>query len=386
MIAATLATADLLAAGLRRHIPSPLDDAQAWLQHWRMRRDVHRFQAVRADLYRDLRDDLQDGSDLQDALHRIKHIYSKKGTDHRHPALPALHAWTDKSRRADRLSTLLRNWAPTYDVQMILAADASGQVPRMLGRLVDQIDIQSKLTMLFFSPVAQMLRSVFTVVLLLGVSLYFTIPSLRAMIDIRKLPPFPGRAMIHLSDALHDPMALLVAVPLLVATLWVVWSFQNWTGPLRVWAERHFALYGLYRDIAGARFLKALAPFKSAGKSDAEAMHILAQEGTPYERSRIAPAAQYCAANHGIGESFEYAGHDFPDAALIMRLIATQGRQNQVTSIEDMAARHLANIERRVEKFGRSVALFGWLVVAIGFAVQTFADLQIIGSLVSTGR
>lgn len=387
MIAATLATADLLAAGFRRHLPSPLEDAQAWYQHWRHRRDVRLFQPVRADVYRDLQDDLLDGSDLHEAIQRLIAIYSKQGRSQNHPALPALRAWADKRNRAAQLSGLLRAWAPSYDVQMVVAGEMSGNVPRMLARLVDQIDIQFKLTLLFLTPVGQMLRSVLTVALLLGVDIYFTIPSLRPMIDLKKLPSLsPGRAMIHLSDALHDPLALLVAVPLIACALWLAWSFQNWTSPIRIWAERHIPLYGLYRDIAGARFLKALAPFKAAGKSDAEAMHILAQEGTAYERSRIAPAAQYCAQNHGIGQAFDYAGHEFPDAGLIMRLIATQGRRTQAESIEDMAARHLGRIERRVEKFGQSIAMWGMVFVAVGFAVQTWASLQIIGSLVSTGR
>ncbi|MCW2240358.1 hypothetical protein [Azospirillum canadense] len=390
MIAATLATADVLAAGLRRHLPSPLDDAQAWLHHWRHRHDVHRFQAVRADVYRDLREDLLDGSSVQDALRRLIHIYSKKGRDPHHPALPALRSWTDKRNTSKALSDLLRPWAPSYDVTMIIAGEKGAPVtradgiqeaalPRMLGKLIEQIDIQARLASLFLKPVRDMAENMAMAFLVIGVDAYYTIPSLRAMIDPARHLPFPANVWVALSAFLNTPASALVLVPLLALAAWIVWSFQNWTHPARLWAERHIVFYRLYRDIAGARFLKSLAPFKAAGKSDPEALALLAHEGSPYERNRVGTAAHYCVLqNYSIGESFDHAGHEFPDPALIMRLIATQGRATQAHMIEDMVDRHVAVVERRVDKVGRLAAALGWAFVGVVLAIQLIAQYQII--------
>ena len=391
MIPAVLATADLFTAGLRRELSSPFSDLHQWIDHWRHRLHVRRFMAIRADVYRDLREDLLDGSDIQDALGRLIHIYTNKGRDDQHPALPALRAWHAPARRADPLSQLLRGWAPSYDITLVLAGEMAGTIkeddgrvqdarPRMLGRLADQIDIQSELVMLFLSPVGAVLQSLITALLLLGVSIFVTVPILRPMIDPGRLAPLsPGGVLLFLSDVLNEPYSIFILMPVIASVLWLAWSFQNWSHPIRLWAERHISLYGIYRDLAGVRFLKALAPFKVAGISDAEALDKLSQEGTPYERSRVVPAAQYCINySYSIGESFDQAGHNFPHPSLIIRLITTHGRQTQSKLIEDMVDRHLAVVRRRVDRYGRSVSNWGWLLVFLVLLLQTFAEFQLI--------
>lgn len=393
MTPALLATADLFTAALRHKLSHPVSDFSAWLDYWRHRVHVRRFLVVRADVYRDLREDLLDGSDIHDAIGRLIHIYSNKGRDSRHPALPALKAWHAPSRRADTLPQLLRGWAPSYDISLVLAGEMAGTIKdehgrvqdarsRMLGRLADLIEIQSQLAMLFLTPVGVVLRSIFTALLLLCVSVFVTVPVLRPMIDPSRIAPLsPGNVLLVLSDLLNEPLSIFLVMPIVGAALWTAWSFQHWTHRSRLWAERNISLYRIYRDLVGVRFLKALSPFKGAGISDAEALDKLSQEGTPYERSRVVPAAQYCINySYSIGESFEQAGHDFPDPGLTIRLITTHGRKEQAKLIEDMVNRHLDVVRRRVDKFARRVSAWGWVFVFLVLLLQTFAEFQLISA------
>jgi hypothetical protein len=67
-----------------------------------------------------------------------------------------------------------------------------------------------------------------------------------------------GKAMLAW-DRTVKTYALPFAFCLSLALTWLVWSFNNWVGPLRNVADRTIVLYTMQRDVAAVRFLMTLS-------------------------------------------------------------------------------------------------------------------------------
>ena len=392
MIYETIGAIDILGAVLRREEPPPWEDASAFAAAWSRRVAIRKFRSVREDFYRDISAFLQDGTDFHEAISSLLAIYTDDGKNMGHALVPALRFWSRPENTMRSLPDLLRGWAPSNEVMMIQAgemagADGSGaSLSRMLDKTVAQIAIEQEMKSLFVGPIVKASGGLLISVAYIVYLALSVVPGILPYLKDLQALGVTAQSLVALQKALINPEVYTGLIPAAGILLWFVWSFDNWTGPWRRWADRKIEFYTIYKDTRGAIFLKALAPLLGVGKSHPEALLILANEGNPYERSRIGAAAQLAAESRGLGQALRYTGLEFPDRHLIHRLIAVEGRRTQADAIADMADRHLGTVRHRIAKFGVGLSMVvNFFVIAV-FTYGTFAQFQIMQALSTMAR
>jgi type II secretory pathway component PulF len=232
------------------------------------------FASVRAEFYEDLAESLDDRAVLVDYLE--KHMLRAKANRSNLSGLYAL--WL---RRMDTLSFsgALRGTVPTMDSMVLLAAEASGNLPQGLRFLTFSVrsvaKIRSTIIMAITMPVV-VLAMITGMMYGFGA---FMVPILSSIVQVEHWP-WMGRVMYGASMfVLHYGLYMFAGIGALVAA--VMWALPNWSGPTRAKYEGVFP-FSLYRDYNSAVMLVSLSGLMQSGTSLVGSLKAIRTSSPPW--------------------------------------------------------------------------------------------------------
>ncbi len=168
---------------------------------------------------------------------------------------------------------------PELHRQLIAAAEASGALDRVLGRLADVIEQQRMLRTRLFAALIYPAFMLVVGVGIVGTLLAYVVPKvIRVFQESHQLLPWPTRLLLHISDFLSEYGVLLIG-----GTAFAVWAGLRHvrTGPRRVLRDRWLLglpLAGaLIRRIVSARFARTMGLLLQSGLPAVPSLRLTAE-------------------------------------------------------------------------------------------------------------
>lgn|GEM_PF-3656830 len=177
-----------------------------------------------------------------------------------------------------------------------------------------------------------------------------------------------GGILVNL-DSILAIVGPLFFFSVLLTTVWISWSFKNFTRPSRVQLDKIFP-WSIYRRIQGALFLITFAGFLKADIKTPDALMRLAETKNRWLASRIKAAIVF---NRGkgtnLGQSFSAANQGFPDADMIDFLTLVSEAEGFEDNAYILAKRWL---DQTLEKLKALAALLNIFVLGSASALIVF--------------
>jgi type II secretory pathway component PulF len=143
----------------------------------------------------------------------------------------------------------------------------------------------------------------------------------------------------------------------------VVWSLPNWTGELRIRADR-FPPWSVYRLTVGVVWLYTLSIFM---RSKIQISHIFndmlsSEASTPYLRERVQAILENSHEGESFGDALHASGMNFPDAVLVddLRVYAKlPGFQKKLSELaQDWLTEGVELIQKRAKRINAGCVIF----------------------------
>jgi type II secretory pathway component PulF len=336
--------------------------------YW-LRRASSKFAGRRAEFYEDLAEALDDRAVLVD--HLKKHMLRAKANRSHLAGLYAL--WL---RRMDTLSFsgALRGTVPTMDSMVLLAAEASGNLPHGLRFLTFSVRAVAKIRGTIISAIAMpLIVGAMIVGMLYGFGA-FLVPILTAIVPVERWPSL-GRLMYSLSFAvLNYGLYIFTALGALAAA--TVWALPNWSGPLRRKVEGLFP-FSLYRNYNSAVMLVSLSGLMQSGTSLVGSLKAIRASSSPWlgwHMSQVLQRLDKESATPGRAFNTGVMPHD-----LYERVLDYGERSSFQSALKKIGDQSLDNLDKKVQKKAK-------VVNQVMLAVAGLLMALVIGSVMLTAQ
>lgn len=310
-------------------------------------------------------------SPLQRIGNRIWRILGSQREPFRPPIVFVAEAGLLRSNQP--LAEALKDWLPPAERAILAAGESSGSLVeayQMAGRFTrQQGGMWQHVLSAFTYPL-------FLIGAVMGI-LYFIAGNVLPSMNIASTAAFsPGARFVLGTGALiHDYWYLLVFA-LAAVTFVIVASLGRWKGRLRQKADR-FPPWSIYRRVHGALFLYSYAILQKSGVPVQMALANLATSANPWLRTRINAAMYGVRQGYDLGQSFRYAGHDFPDWQALPVLESISSLSGSADALIEYAENWLDDTSKAVEKFSRraNAVMLIWLFIWIGLLSITVLEI-----------
>lgn len=235
----------------------------------------------------------------------------------------ALTEWSAVMKNGKKFSDAVRDWVTTEEVMLMMAGEQSGALPESMKSVVSVTKAKRGVQS---AVVGGLAYPTFLMIIAFGVMFLF---------NFKIIPAFAraanGRSWSGMAKTMVDVSAFTqvwlpwIALLLVIAIGVVISSMPIWSGSGRTVADR-YPPYSIYRVMQGSTFLIALSSLIQAGVRIDEALEQLADNSSPWARTRINAALRELRAGRNIGEALHRTGYEFPDREIIsdIRVYATK--------------------------------------------------------------
>ncbi|ODP35036.1 type II secretion system F family protein [Pandoraea sp. ISTKB] len=277
----------------------------------------------RTSFYRALALLLKNGAKLRESLEKFHHVKSHGGRK-----LGRIEAVVSDEcliglRAGNSISQTLADWIP-YEEAATIAAGERGEGGLHAAFKQAQEIAERKAAMKGVIVKASAYPG-FLMIALGGV-LYFIASSVMPMLSKmtkREDWDFSMYVMAFLASMVKDHyVALLVTV--MVTVVFMTWSINNLTGPLRVRLDR-LPPWSVFRIMRGAAFVYNFSTMQVAGDTAQKILEREWQLANPYMRERIDGALMGVRNGKNIGVALRDSGYEFPgrESVEYLQLIAS---------------------------------------------------------------
>ena len=230
-------------------------------ERWQISQARNALRQKRADWYLDLSMALEDRIPLYSTLKKYE-LRARK----RNPSLALLYRQILRNSMKGSLAEAMRGIAPPSELMVLNAAQISGDesVASGLRFLSETVEKTEKMTRTIRGAVNYPL---FLLTLMAAIATgfsYFAVPVLEEIMTVDKWPA--AGKILHAVSMLIRQHGLLIAASFIGLLGVFFYSLGNWTGALRVKADRYLP-YSLYRDYSGALLIVSLASLMRSGVS-----------------------------------------------------------------------------------------------------------------------
>lgn len=288
----------------------------------------------------------------------------------------ALREIGDRLANGETLSQALRGWAPTADLSIIQAGEASGDlagglrsaiegrgiVGRMMGKIVGEA----------IDPIVMGGLGVY-LVYIVGTKM---VPPMELMSNPETWPTL-ARALLPMAAAAQSPWSAVIFLLLIAGMIAAFVSLPLWSRHGRNYLE-NIPPWSIYRMIIGAQWMIGFSRLVGAGVTAPEALGLQAKYARPWLRDRLQDAQQRMRNGRELGQAFIEGGMGFPDRILADDLSAFSGSGDFAKLLRSLGEEWLEEIERKVLGTVRMMALFANIGVNLLILLVVFGvfDLQ----------
>lgn len=270
--------------------------------------------SVRLRVYRKIATLLANGLPLLRILDDLYLRASSRGRKPSQPLAIALSEWKRSVQNGHMLAEGMRDWVPSAEQLVILAAEQSGRLEAGLAAVIDVVQASRKIRACVAGGIAYP-----ALVLLVVLSYAYLFGTLVVPEFARVSDPSRWRGSAQVlylaSDWIRAWMPLLVLL-LVAAVAIVVHSLPRWRGDARILADR-LPPYSIYRMVQGSGFLFAFSALLSAGITVEKSLLRLCECANPWMRERLEGALLGVKSGLNCGEALKSAGYAFPSHEIV---------------------------------------------------------------------
>jgi len=240
-----------------------------------------KFAGNREEFYQDLADAFEASESLYTFLSRRKEFCVEQGWDAQADLYEDM-----RSRIGLPLVEIIGDVAPDEDAMSLTTVDqADGDLERarMLRDLAASIKRRRGMNKILWKSLSGPAIAL-PVVILLPLLVSFQMPLYEELLPHSEWGFF-GEAFYWICYVLRTFWYLLAGAGI-AAAFWMVQSFRNWRGPLRARLDNHLP-YSIYRDVAAAGFLTAMAEYMGNKTPVMAALEELKERATPWMAGHI---------------------------------------------------------------------------------------------------
>jgi len=280
-----------------------------------------------------------------------------------------------KVSNGSTFAAALAEWVHPAEASIIAAGEAAG---RLSASFQDAIDLLGKRTRIWKAVVvAGVYPGVLfgmMIVILIVVSV-FVVPKLAGISDPETWER--AAAVLYSLSQFVVSSGAYVAILCVAALAWVLWSFANLIGSLRITLDR-FPPWSIYRLIQGSGVLLNMAAMLRAGVRLTDALEITIEHATPWLRERLSSARTGIAMGLNFGEALAASGHGFPAPDAIKFLRTLSGLDGFEKGLTDYAELMLEETTARAEQLAKvvTVGAMGFVVMFVLMVVTAISDIQ----------
>lgn len=316
-----------------------------------------------------------------DCLRRLFRTASHDGRRKDRPAAMALAEWYRRREEGQLLSDAMTGWIPASERMVIAAGEESGRLAESLRSLVSiarsMKDVRQAAVGALFMPMVLLIAA--------GGLLYFfgteIVPQYQMALPVERWPS-SARSFAVLAVLVADWWTIVGAATASLLAL-VFWSFANWRGGLRVYADR-LAPWSIYRVVVGAGFLSAMAALIAAKKTTTDSLRALQGPATPYLAERLRSTLRHTEEGRGnLGEALYRTGLEFPDREIVEDLRTFGALPHFEAQLRRIASEWVSDASESVKTQARSLNVALTLVV---FAIVMWAGTSIYAIMLAIGR
>lgn len=257
------------------------------MQAFWLRQAASNFRRQRATYYQHLADLLEaGGGDI-----KILQIFEKDAVRHGKTSRAVLSAlWAERyATNGANLSDAWRGTLPDDEVAIIDVAQTAG-AGALLAALRDVARIASLSDRVKRQSIGTLIAAfvgVSVAMVMLTVYPVFASNKLQEMYSFIPLNEWGPRGRFFNAWAGNvKTYGLYFAMTAIVASVYIHWTFNNLTGPIRDWLDRNVAVYRVVRDVKGALFLATMATLT---RRRGNTMYTLSKALTTFARSIRSP-------------------------------------------------------------------------------------------------
>jgi type II secretory pathway component PulF len=242
-----------------------------------------KFRATRDAFYRDLAEAFAASESLYLFLARRREFCDEQGQSGMAELYEGMIGRMDES---SNIADIVGDAVPAEDTLSLLSIDAAEndiERARMLRNLAASIRRRREMTKVLWKALSGPAIAA-PIVLVMPVLSAFQMPMYEEMV-----PPsewgFWGQIFYWVCYVIRTYW-FVIAAGLVAGGVWFHRSFQNWSGPLRSRFDRHLP-YSIYRDMAAAGFLTAMAEYMANKTPMVAALEALKERAPPWMAARI---------------------------------------------------------------------------------------------------
>lgn len=332
---------------------------------------------ARQGLWRKLSKLLRDGIPI---IAGLNEIYSL-----RKPTAPisiAIKDWIRGMNNGRSFSEVIRPWASSEEVMLILAGENSGRLEEALTSVVKVSKAAADIRSAVISGLAYPL---FLLVVAFGALYFFGFKIIPAFSAAARPDAWHGiaRTMINAADFVQNWL-LWIGVAVVIAVIAFFISLPRWNASARVVCDR-FLPYSIYRIMQGSSWLIALSALVQAGMRIETAVEQLGSKTSAWISMRSGAALKGLRGGQNLGEALQRSGYEFPDREIIsdIRLYATKSGFDEALRLigDDWITESVDRIKGLMSfVFAISILMVGALVmfIAAGFIAMQLQLTQIL--------
>lgn len=284
---------------------------QSRLPKWKQQLITYTVTAnARAEIYESLADFMADEIRQDEAITELIESRISSRTEHDTYVWLLQDVLHSTKREGRSLAEALRPYVSTMEYMLIGAGDDAARKVKVLHMLAKILRDLSKAKRMFLQALVQPM-GIF--VLILGALYYLgyaIIPEIARMVPTENVTGWAG-LLISMSEALASPWAMAVPFVILIFIGLTLWSLPNWTGTLRIWADK-LPPWSFYRILNGGTWLVSLSSLMSAGRLQHKVLEEMAEVANPWLLERINYLIVDGRKGRSIGESLADAGLECP--------------------------------------------------------------------------
>ena len=317
-----------------------------------------------------------------ESLERIHAIEAYDGKKLGEPMAVAIRVWAKLIQNGIAFSTTLRGWAPARERLMLSVGDVS-KLETALENVIKVSEGSAKIIgplIHAFAYPSFLLLLTFAIIVMVGV---YMVPPLASAVPNPETFRWQGSAK-SLYDLSQFTQHYWFVFPIgfITAVFFIFRSFPNWSGKLRVLADR-IPPWSMYRIFSGVGWLLALAGMVRAGTPISQTLISLRSDATPYLRERIDATLIHVNNGDNLGTALYKSRYEFPDRELIGDLRIYSDLDRFDDALDSLANEWLDQSIQKIQDQAAILNMLAILLVALTIAWVVFGTFEMQDQVVS---
>lgn len=324
-------------------------------------------------LYRKLASLLRNDFTLMDALHRIERVESKDGTKPNEPFAIVMRAWQAALERGFSFADATRGWVPANETLMLVLGDVS-KLANALDNVIRVGEGEAKIKSALLSAVAYpAFLFALTFIIIIAVGLYL-VPPLQEAAGSSIVWKGVARTLVDVSHFSNEYWLLFLSI--LVGAAGLIWlSLSNLSGRVRVPFDS-IPPWNMYKISVSVGWLMSLAAIVASGGSLVAALHMLAENSTPYLKSILESTLRFIANGDNLGSALRNTGRRFPNDEIIGDLQIYADMKEFDENLSKIANDYLDQSVRKMQSLSSVMNSIGILLVSIVIGWVVFGTFE----------